>query len=116
MPHRILVIEDNSDIAHLVELHLQDLSYTVDLAADGHGGLTRARSGDYDLVSSYQLPGLREAVSWIGDSSRLLYGSDWPLTPMKDYIEFIRALFPDYHDQEKVFYKNALRLFNIKRS
>jgi len=59
MSHHILVIEDNPDIAHLVELHLQDLSYTVDLAADGRSGLARARSGDYDLaILDLMLPGL----------------------------------------------------------
>jgi len=59
MPHRILVIEDNHDIAHLVQLHLQDLSYEVDLAANGHRGLARARSGEYNLVIlDLMLPGL----------------------------------------------------------
>lgn len=59
MPPRILVIEDNPDIARLVELHLQDLAYTVDLAADGRSGLARARSGDFDLVIlDLMLPGL----------------------------------------------------------
>jgi predicted TIM-barrel fold metal-dependent hydrolase len=71
---------------------------------------------DYASVNSYQLPRLREAVTWMGNSSRLLYGSDWPLTPMKNYIEFVRTLFPDHDDQEKVFYKNAIKLFAIKVS
>ena len=59
MPHHILVIEDNTDIARLVELHLRDLSYTVDLAADGRSGLARARCGGYDLaILDLMLPGL----------------------------------------------------------
>ena len=32
MPQRILVIEDNHDIAHLVELHLSDAGFDVELA------------------------------------------------------------------------------------
>lgn len=59
MSHRILVIEDNHDIAHLVQLHLQDLSYRVDLAVDGHRGLASARSGEYALIIlDLMLPGL----------------------------------------------------------
>lgn len=59
MPHRILVIEDNHDIAHLVELHLRDLSYQVDLETDGRSGLARAMQGHYDLVIlDIMLPGL----------------------------------------------------------
>lgn len=50
MPHRILVIEDNHDIAHLVELHLRDAGFDVELATDGRRGLTLASNGSYDLI------------------------------------------------------------------
>ena len=73
-----------------------------------------AGSDEYDYVTNYQLPRLKEAVGWIDDSSRLLYGSDWPLTPMMEYIKFIRTLFPHEDDQEKVFCKNALQFFKLK--
>ena len=59
MPYRILVIEDNHDIARLVEMHLQDLSYQVDLAVDGRTGLDRAIQGKYDLIIlDIMLPGI----------------------------------------------------------
>ena len=59
MPHRILVIEDNHDIARLVELHLKDLCYQVDLDTDGRTGLQRAMTGNYDLIIlDIMLPGL----------------------------------------------------------
>ncbi|TKB67125.1 MAG: hypothetical protein E8D47_04880 [Nitrospira sp.] len=38
-PRKILVIEDDRDIARLVELHLHDLGYEVQLAHDGVSGL-----------------------------------------------------------------------------
>jgi len=47
---RILVVEDDRDIAHLLTLHLGDLGYRVDVAGDGARGLARARAGRYDLV------------------------------------------------------------------
>ncbi len=50
MSRRILVIEDNRDIAHLLQLHLNDAAYTVELATDGVEGLARLRAGRYDLV------------------------------------------------------------------
>lgn len=41
---------------------------------------------------------------------RFLFGSDWPLAPMKAYIAFIRNLIPErYHGD--VFQRNALRVF-----
>ncbi|MGB5427320.1 MAG: response regulator transcription factor [Gammaproteobacteria bacterium] len=59
MPHRILVIEDNHDIACLVELHLKDLCYQVDLDSHGRTGLQRAMNGNHDLIMlDIMLPGL----------------------------------------------------------
>ncbi|MBW2434042.1 MAG: response regulator transcription factor [Deltaproteobacteria bacterium] len=59
MPKKILIIEDNHDLAHLLESHLRDLSFQVDLSFDGMDGLTRADSGNYDLVIlDLMLPGL----------------------------------------------------------
>jgi DNA-binding response OmpR family regulator len=61
-PHssrRILVIEDDPDIAHLVELHLRDLGCEVEAAADGGEGLEKALSSAWDLVIlDLMLPGV----------------------------------------------------------
>ncbi len=59
MARRILVVEDNRDLAQLLKIHLEDLAFTVDLAHDGVAGLTKAQSGPYDLiVLDLMLPGL----------------------------------------------------------
>ncbi|MEW6354590.1 MAG: response regulator transcription factor [Pseudomonadota bacterium] len=50
MRRKILVVEDDKDIAHLVQLHLHDLHCDVDLAHDGMLGLARARTQNYDLI------------------------------------------------------------------
>ncbi|UCF92526.1 MAG: response regulator transcription factor [Desulfobacterales bacterium] len=59
MSRKILVIEDNKDLAQLLDLHLRDLSYEVDLAFDGHEGFAKFKSKDYDLILlDLMLPGL----------------------------------------------------------
>ncbi len=50
MTQKILVIEDDQDIASLVQLHLRDLGYEVDVAMDGAQGLEQALFGVYGLV------------------------------------------------------------------
>lgn len=58
MSRKILVIEDNKDLAQLLDLHLRDLSYEVDLAHDGDDGLAKFKSKDYDLIIlDLMLPG-----------------------------------------------------------
>jgi len=59
MPRRVLIIEDNRDIAELVRLHLRDCEAEADVQSDGAAGLAQARSRSYDLVIlDLMLPGL----------------------------------------------------------
>ncbi|UCD77047.1 MAG: response regulator transcription factor [Desulfobacterales bacterium] len=59
MAKKILIIEDNQDLAHLLENHLRDLAFQVDVAFDGPTGLAKANSDNYDLVIlDLMLPGL----------------------------------------------------------
>jgi DNA-binding response OmpR family regulator len=48
--NKVLIIEDDPDITDLVEIHLKDLGYELDRAADGLSGLKKARAHDYSLV------------------------------------------------------------------
>ncbi len=59
MSRSILIIEDDKDIAQLVELHLRDAGYEVSLAYDGSTGLRQALSKHYDLIIlDLMLPGV----------------------------------------------------------
>ena len=56
---RILVIEDERDIAELIALHLADLPAQITLANDGPGGLRLALQQSWDaIVLDIRLPGL----------------------------------------------------------
>ena len=59
MSRKILVVEDNKDLARLLELHLRDLTYEVDLAFDGNAGWAQIASNPYDLIIlDLMLPGI----------------------------------------------------------
>jgi DNA-binding response OmpR family regulator len=59
MARRVLIIEDNADIARLVQLHLRDIHCEAEIAADGRSGLERFKQHPYDLVIlDLMLPGL----------------------------------------------------------
>ena len=56
--HQVLVIEDEQDIARLLEMHLKDTNCQVTLAADGHEGMRQAFARPWDLVIlDLRLPG-----------------------------------------------------------
>jgi two-component system, OmpR family, response regulator len=50
MQRKILIIEDEPDIAHLVQTHLTDAGYTADIAANGAAAKTLLKKGHYQLV------------------------------------------------------------------
>jgi len=55
---RILLVEDEQDIADLVVLHLKDLCDEIVVASDGHEGLRQATMQDWALVIlDLRLPG-----------------------------------------------------------
>ena len=60
MPSKnVLVIEDHTDIANLIQLHLGDLDCRVELAADGRDGLRKAEQQTFDLIIlDLMLPGM----------------------------------------------------------
>src|SRR5213076_202703 len=58
-PKRILVIEDNPDLAYGLRNNLEIEGYDVEVVADGAKGLARARGGDLGLVIlDLMLPGM----------------------------------------------------------
>ncbi len=48
--NKILIIEDDPYVADLVEIHLKDLGYELERAADGLAGLKKVQERDYALV------------------------------------------------------------------
>lgn len=50
MPRTVLVIEDDKDIARLVELHLRDEGYSVTVMPDGNTGLQQALAKPFDII------------------------------------------------------------------
>jgi len=56
---RVLVIEDNRDLAHIVAMHLGDLNMKVDKSYNGKDGFQLAVKNNYDLILlDIMMPGM----------------------------------------------------------
>lgn len=56
---RVLIIEDEPDLASVVAKVLRECSFAVDVTFDGNDGLFKAQSEDYDaIVLDLMLPGM----------------------------------------------------------
>lgn len=47
---RILIIEDEVNIARVLQLELEHEGYKAEVSSDGVSGLERAQAGDWDLI------------------------------------------------------------------
>ena len=54
----------------------------------------------------------KQALVFLNNYDKVLYGTDWPLVPMGAYIDFIKKLIPA-QAHEKVFYENAMRVYKL---
>ena len=50
MSKKVLIIEDDPDIANLLEIHLNDLNLKLDRTDDGESGLQKALENEYEMV------------------------------------------------------------------
>jgi predicted TIM-barrel fold metal-dependent hydrolase len=55
---------------------------------------------------------IKEGIEYAEAPDRFLFGSDWPLSPMAVYRDFVRRLFPDKL-HAAVFGNNAKELFGL---
>lgn len=55
---------------------------------------------------------IRWAFNYIDNPEKFMFGSDWPLVNIKDYLEAYKKAIPEKHWQN-VFYSNAVKVFKI---
>ncbi len=59
MTRSVLIIEDDPDIARLIQMHLNDIDCVADWVEDGKQGLLQFKQGNYDLlILDLMLPGM----------------------------------------------------------
>ena len=56
---------------------------------------------------------LRTWIDYAGAYDRLMFGTDWPLANIQNYIDFVANVIPEKH-HEKVFAENARRIYGLE--
>lgn len=56
---------------------------------------------------------LSEAVYYVGEATKILFGSDYPVSRPDDVIRLVSSMKIKEEDMERIFYKNASGLFRI---
>jgi hypothetical protein len=54
----------------------------------------------------------RQALAFLDNYDKVLYGTDWPLVPMNAYINFCKKIVPP-EAYEKIFRQNAVNVYRL---
>jgi len=107
----------NFVMCHFGNPWFADAAATMDknrnISADLSGFLVgKLDMDDYFCEKSGYVEQLRAWLNYLGDYDRIMFGTDWPLANLDDYIDFMTRIIPEKH-LEKVFADNARRIYNL---
>lgn len=66
-----------------------------------------------EFYEKYLVQKITDFLNYAGEPKYLLYGTDWPISSMKSYIQFAQKLDLNQQERDLIMYKNAQRLFKI---
>jgi len=105
----------NFVIAHLGDPWVMDTAAVVAKNPNVYADLSGLLVANESTIVSYRknrlfMDHIMRSLVYAENYKKFLFGSDWPLAPVKPYIEFVKDLVPeDFH--EDVFWKNAVNVF-----
>jgi len=91
------------------ELAIKNPNVYIDLSGIfvGSSDYINRQSANPLLIDRY-----RQALAFLDNYNKVLFGTDWPLVPMSAYIDFCKKLVPP-ETYEKVFYENAVNVYKL---
>jgi predicted TIM-barrel fold metal-dependent hydrolase len=70
--------------------------------------------GDFnDRFESYMHKQLQEMLVYGVEPDKVLFGTDWPISSMESYLQFMEELKIPPKDKKKIMYENAAKLFKL---
>jgi DNA-binding response OmpR family regulator len=116
---RVLVIEDDEEMAEAIAIGLRRAQMAVDVAVDGHAGLRQSFIADYDvIVLDRDLPGLHGDQVCVGILDRGHRGRILMLTAagtMDDLVEGLAIGADDYLPKPFAFAELIARITALLR-
>ena len=112
------VAVDNPDvnflICHIGNPWIRDCMEVVYKNKNAFTDISGLVLGDFsERFEAYMLEQVREVILYAGDPRYMLYGTDWPICRMRTYLKFVRSLGLEPAVEEKIFWRNADRLFKL---
>ena len=90
------------------------LEKNSNVAAD-RSGILEGKIWDFPAFyrkQKYYIEQLKGWISYLDSYDRFMFGTDWPLANLEDYITFTKDIIPEKY-WEDVFYENAKRIYQL---
>lgn len=100
----------NPWITTAAELAYKNPNVYLDVSGFLIGDLNRMSGEDIEV---YMIQPIKWIFGYVENPSKILYGSDWPLVNMGQYIRAVKKAIPREH-WKSVFYENAVNVFKLK--
>ncbi len=70
--------------------------------------------GDFtEFYEKYLVGKITDFLNYAGEPKYLLYGTDWPISSMKSYLNFVKKLDLNQQERDLIMFKNSQRLFKL---
>jgi predicted TIM-barrel fold metal-dependent hydrolase len=102
----------NPWIADAAEVVYKNENVWADLSGLLVGDEAYFRALSADGVLQRTVDRIRQGIEYTGRADKFLFGTDWPLAPMRVYRDFVGRMFPE-RDHAAVFHDNARLLFGL---
>lgn len=104
-------------MCHFGNPWLPDAAAVLEKNANVFADLSGLLEGLFDLDELFEENSgyfslLRTWLGYAGGYEKVMYGTDWPLVNMEQYIHFMQCLIPEKH-HEKVFYQTAKHVYHL---
>jgi uncharacterized protein len=112
------VAVDNPDvnflICHLGNPWVRDTMEVVYKNANVYTDISGLVLGNFsDRFEKFMHNQLKEMLVYGAEPDKCLYGTDWPISSMESYLDFMESLGIPQKDKEKMFSENAVKLYKL---
>jgi hypothetical protein len=112
------VAVDNPDvnflICHLGNPWIRDTMEVIYKNANVFTDISGLVLGNFsDRFEKFMHKQLQEMLTYGAEPDKCLFGTDWPISSMESYVEFMDSLGIPQRDKSKMMYENAVQLFRL---
>lgn len=101
-------------ICHLGNPWLLDAAEVIYKNPNVFGDISGFTVGDWQArFEKLMVRKVDEVVAYVNDPTKLMFGSDWPISDLRGYFAFIRRLELTDEEREGMMWRNAARVFRI---